>query len=182
MSFTTSADQSVQKGQKMQKTTTDTSSPGNEGKVGSGNTKPVKADPTNLKPWDIAEKLLPIANGQQVSVEFASDAQFQAWIVAQGVPVDDAGIAEWSFDDRCGVIMYALSCGLRLQFADEKNSETISENNSDPNFLEYAARAKEIMHSNPGIDSAELAQALGISSKLYAHTIKVFVNAQQEGA
>jgi hypothetical protein len=102
----------------MQKTTPDTSSPGNEGKDGLGNTKPVKADPTSLKPWDIAEKLLPIANGQTVSVEFASDAQFQAWIVAQGVPVDDAGIAEWSFDDRCGVIMYALSRGIALQFAE----------------------------------------------------------------
>lgn len=138
-----------------------------------------RAEPISLEPWDIAEKLLPIANGQTVSVEFASDAQFQAWIASQGVPVDDAGIPEWSFDDRCGVIMYALSCGIALQFADEKNSETIPENNSDPDFLEYAARAREIMRSNPGMDSAELAQALGLSSKLYAHTIKVYVNAQQ---
>ncbi len=50
-------------------------------------------------------------------------------------------------------------------------------------FLEQAARAREIMREKPGIESAELAQALGLSSKLYAHTIKVYVNAQaQEGA
>ncbi len=142
-----------------------------------------RAESISLEPWDIAEKLLPIANGQPISVELASDAQFQAWIASQGVPVDDAGIAEWSFDDRCGVIMYALSCGIVLQFADENNSETIPENNSEPDFLEWVARARVIMRDNPEIDSAGLAEALGISSKLYAHTIKVYVNAQaQEGA
>lgn len=79
---------------------------------------------------------MPIANGQTVSVEFATDAQFQAWIASQGVPVDDAGIAEWSFDDRCGVISYALSCGLLLRFADEKNSESIPETIPNPNSSE----------------------------------------------
>ena len=134
-----------------------------------------RAEPISLEPWDIAEKLLPIANGQTVSVEFATDAQFQAWIASQGVPVDDAGIPEWSFDDRCGVIMYALSCGIALQFAGEAASEA--------DFLAQVARAKVIMRDNPEIDSAGLAEALGLSSKLYAHTIKVFVNAQaQEGA
>jgi len=87
----------------------------NEASDGSQSTK---AEPISLEPWDIAEKLLPIANGQRVSVEFASDAQFQAWIVAQGIPVDDAGIPDWSFDDRCGVIIYALSCGVSLHFAE----------------------------------------------------------------
>src|SRR5258708_21374437 len=82
-----------------------------------------KAERISLEPWDIAEKLLPTANGQPVSVEFASDAQFQAWIVAQGVPVDDAGIPDWSFDDRCGVIMYALSCGIALQFAEPASEQ-----------------------------------------------------------
>jgi len=148
----------------------------------SGGLQSTRAESISLEPWDIAEKLLPIANGQPVSVEFASDTQFQAWIASQGVPVDDAGIAEWSFDDRCGVIMYALSCGIALRFADEKNTETIPENNSEPDFLERVARARVIMRDNPGIDSAGLAQALGLSSKLYAHTIKVFVNAQAEGA
>jgi len=144
-----------------------------------------KAEPISLEPWDIAEKLLPIANGQPISVELATDAQFQTWIASQGVPVDDAGIAEWSFDDRCGVIMYALSCGIVLQFAGEKNSETIPENNSEPDFLARVDRAREIMRDNPGMNSAELAQALGLKSKLYAHQVKVFVNATtppEEGA
>ncbi len=106
----------------MQKTTQDTSNPGNEGNAGSLNTKPVKADNIRLRPWEIAEKLLPIANGQ-ISVEFASDAQFDIWVREQGIPVDDSGIPEWSFDDRCGVIMYALASGLALQFAEPEAAQ-----------------------------------------------------------
>lgn len=90
-----------------------------------------KAGSISLEPWDIAEKCLPIENGQRVSVEFATDAQFQAWVVAQHIPVDEQGIAEWSFDDRCGVIMYALANDISLQFADE----TIP-NNSEKEFAE----------------------------------------------
>jgi uncharacterized protein YdeI (BOF family) len=65
---------------------------------------------------------LPTTNGQAVSIEFATDAQFQAWIVSQGVPVDENGIDLWSFDDRCGVIMYALEHGIALQFAEESKA------------------------------------------------------------
>lgn len=96
-----------------------------EANDGSQNTK---ADNTSLQlePWDIAEKLLPIENAQPVSVEFATDEQFQSWIIEQGVPVDENGIAEWSFDDRCGVIMYALDHGLTLQFYEhEAASEAV---------------------------------------------------------
>jgi hypothetical protein len=83
---------------------------------GSDGLQSTKAETISLEPWDIAEKCLPIENGQPVSVEFATDAQFQTWIVSQGVPVDEQGIAEWSFDDRCGVIMYAVEHGITLQF------------------------------------------------------------------
>ena len=81
-----------------------------------------KVDSTSpqLEPWDIAEKLLPIENEQPVSVEFATDAQFQAWISEQGIPVDENGIADWSFDDRCGVIMYAIEQGIALQFVESE--------------------------------------------------------------
>lgn len=85
---------------------------------------------------------MPIANEQTVSVEFATDEQFQIWIASCGIPVDDNGFAEWSFDDRCGVIMYALSRGLPLQFADTKNSETIP-NNSEEEVVENTEAAQE---------------------------------------
>jgi len=64
-----------------------------------------------------------------------------------------------------------------------ENSMLVEVQEPASDFLEQAARAREIMRDNPEIDSAGLAEALGISSKLYAHTIKVYVNAQaQEGA
>ena len=90
-----------------------------------------RAETISLEPWDIAEKCLPIGNGQRVSIEFATDAQFQEWIAAQGVPVDEQGIVGWSFDDRCGVIMYALEHGIVLHFA----GETIP-NNSEKEFVQ----------------------------------------------
>ena len=71
-----------------------------------------------LRPWEIAVKLLPTASGEPVSVEFASDEQFQIFIAGAGIPIDEEGIVEWSFDDRCGVINHALKYGLVLPFVD----------------------------------------------------------------
>ena len=77
----------------------------------------------HLPPWMLAPLLLShLENGQPVSVSEASDATFDAWIAAQGVPVDDAGIPDWSFDDRLDVIVYALDNGLTLTFSDEDGS------------------------------------------------------------
>lgn len=114
----------------MQETTKDTAKPGNV--VASGLQKNV-----GLKPWEIAVKLLPCASGQTVSVEHASDAQFQAWIVASKLDdlIEAGGIEAWSFDDRIRVINFALRSGRSLQFADENNSNN-SEKNTEPELFE----------------------------------------------
>ncbi len=132
-----------------------------------------KAETISLEPWDIAEKLLPIANGQRISVELASDAQFQAWIASQGVPVDDAGIAEWSFDDRCGVIMYALSCGIALQFAEAASEE--------PDRL---LMAMELLRQKPEATDEDMRAALGLRTHGVARMWKVKARdlLAQEGA
>lgn len=119
----------------MTTTTTSGSSVGNEAASGLKNTtQPTESLPPHLQgldlePWDVAEMLLPTENAQTVSVEYASDAVFEAWIVSQGIPVDNDGITEWTFDDRYGVIIYALFNGLTLHFADKtipsNSSETI---------------------------------------------------------
>src|SRR6266702_3446064 len=85
-----------------------------------------------LKPWEIAVKLLPSVNGQAVDVEHASDAEFQAWIETSGLSdlVDDDGIAEWSFDDRCRIINFALRKGRKLSFVEGENNSENSANNS----------------------------------------------------
>lgn len=85
-----------------------------------------------MKPWEIAVKLLPSVNGQAVDVEHASDAEFQAWIETSGLSdlVDDDGIAEWSFDDRCRIINFALRKGRKLSFVEGENNSENSANNS----------------------------------------------------
>lgn len=75
-----------------------------------------------LRPWEVAVKLLPIENEQTVDVEHATDQQFQKFVTSIGLPVDDAGIPEWSFDDRCRAINHALRYGLWVSFADEGNN------------------------------------------------------------
>jgi len=90
---------------------------------------------------------LPSASGQTVDVEHASDAEFQAWIEASGLGdlVDDAGIAEWSFDDRCRVLNFALRKGYALKFVEGKNNSDNSPNNSDSELLKPPDAASEAM-------------------------------------
>lgn len=76
-----------------------------------------------------------------VDIEHASDAEFQAWIVSQGIPVDDNGIAEWAFEDRYGVINHALTNGLDLAFTEEKDIGKTSEEYSESEVLENGESA-----------------------------------------
>ena len=110
----------------MHETTNGTSKPGNVGASGSQKS-------AVLKPWEIARKLLPSGNGQTVDVAHASDSEFQTWTVANNLSdlVDDDGIAEWSFDDRCRAINFALRKGRQLHFAEPENNSNNSPNNSE---------------------------------------------------
>ena len=78
-----------------------------------------------LNPREIAVMLLPTANGQTVKVMDASDTQFQTFVQSAGITVEDNGIAEWTFDDRCRLINHVLRHGGSLPFVNENNSETI---------------------------------------------------------
>lgn len=100
----------------MQKSTKDTSIPTNVGASGL---------PKRLPPWVIAAKFLRTASGQSVDVEHATDADFQQFVEQHKIPVDDSGIAAWSFDDRCRTINFALRKGIVLELFD--SAETASE-------------------------------------------------------
>lgn len=73
-----------------------------------------------LRPYEIAILLIPLAGGGSVRVMDGSDEQFQDFIKC--VPVDTQGIAEWSFDDRVGIINHALKYGLKLPFVEEEDT------------------------------------------------------------
>lgn len=83
-----------------------------------------------MRPWDVAGKWFRTDDGRTVDVEHATDADFQQFVNRMGIPIDDSGIAEWSFDDRWGVIRYALKHGFTLDFVEPKRTKNNSANNS----------------------------------------------------
>ena len=133
------------------------------------------------------------------SLEEIAAIDFDAWIIQLFGAIEDIDREAWEMADR----LYALNSALdqmasrrengqiyvrldalpdgKMQLSliepvepDEEGEPAIK---SEPDFLERVARAREIMRDNPGMNSAELAQALGLKSKLYARQVKVFVNA-----
>lgn len=110
--------------------TNSTSKPTSEAKSGSGATNRIELDP-----WEIADLLICKRGDQFVSVEFATDPEFDTWVKTNSIPVKENGVNSWTFDDRCRVINHVLGYGGSLEFADgsripepPKNSEKNSIN------------------------------------------------------
>ncbi len=116
--------------------------------------------------------------GQEHTIRDCPSEVLEAFIT-QYTEVDNIRSEQWGdIFMRWRIINFLIDDGA----LEVENSMLVEVQEPASDFLEQAARAREIMRDNPEIDSAGLAEALGISSKLYAHTIKVYVNAQQEGA
>ena len=94
--------------------TNNTSKPTGEGKIGSANTS-LKLQ---LDPWDIADLLICQRDEQLISIGDATDAEFEAWVQTNTIPVKENGIVGWSFDDRCRLVNHVLEQGGRLAFVD----------------------------------------------------------------
>ncbi len=104
----------------MAATTSGTSNPMPAPWRGSPNSKAAKKRPQGpiLEIWDIA--ILPIcrrADATLVDVEHATDKEFEQFVNCSGIPVIAGEIESWSFDDRCGVIHYALRRGIQPRLA-----------------------------------------------------------------
>jgi len=84
-----------------------------------------------LDPWDIADLLICKRGEQLISVEFASDTEFDTWVQSNSVAIKDTGISAWSFDDRCRLVNYVLTQGGMLQFADGSTLPPTNSGNSD---------------------------------------------------
>jgi hypothetical protein len=102
----------------------DTISPMKEEGNGSRKQKRTKAQKKEeMEPWDIAPLLICQRGEDFVDVENATDAEFDAWVKQHKIPVDNDGHGdEWEFDDRCGVINYAVQTGRKLKFLEQNNS------------------------------------------------------------
>lgn len=56
-----------------------------------------------------------------IDVENATDVEFDGWVKRHQIPVDDDKFGDvWEFEDRCGVINYALQIGIKLEFLEGK--------------------------------------------------------------
>ncbi len=100
-----------------------------------------------LRPFEIAFLLIPALNGGVVRVINASDDEFQMFVLACGLPVDDnGGIAEWSFDDRIGIINHALKHEIKLPFVEKKNAS-----DSEQKTIRSEQREIELIEAEPDI-------------------------------
>ena len=71
-----------------------------------------------LDPWEIAHLLICTRHEQPISIELATDDEFDTWVKTYGIAVKENGITGWSFDDRCRLVNYALAHGYTLTFVD----------------------------------------------------------------
>src|SRR5262245_23970918 len=94
--------------------TNNTSKPTNEDEPGLSATKPL----LQLDPWDIAHLVICKRDEQPICIELATDDEFDIWVNTNEIPVKENGIYEWSFDDRCRLVNYALAHGRTLHFVD----------------------------------------------------------------
>jgi len=82
----------------------DISEHGNAAKNGSEGFKHLEA--LDILPLPICRR-----SGQIVDVEHATNSEFSAWLIWNGIPF--TGSNEWSFDSKCAVINHALKAGLK---------------------------------------------------------------------
>lgn len=84
-----------------------------------------------LDPWEIADLLIYKRGEQLISIEFATDDEFDAWVKTNSIPVKENGISGWTFDDRCRLVNYVLANGVTLEFVDGTTLPNTNKNNSD---------------------------------------------------
>ncbi len=100
--------------------------------------QPTKPKPIRLRPWEIAELLICKRGEQFVNAEFATDAEFGAWIEFNGIPIEENEVTGWNFDDRCMVINHVLKQGGSLEFAGGSTLPETKSVNSEINNQEGA--------------------------------------------
>jgi hypothetical protein len=123
--------------------------------------------------------------GETLNVEECSAEQFNAF--AQAVAdVEDVDVSVWPLEERRNLVNelwdFCQAENFEFPLTDSDAEETIQTQpleQKESGFLHDVERAKPVMEANPEITSQELAAALGLKSAIYAHTIKVYVNAQK---
>jgi hypothetical protein len=166
--------------------------------------EPVPHIPCHVEDWDIAKFPVCMRHDRYVTVEYATEEEFQSWLECNGVDasyVDREVLGEarrvthW-FTRRCLIINDALDQGMSLELADgtvisiaQERAPSLSnqhslKNTEDAGVLRDIERATSVMQASREISTTELADVLGLKSEVYARMLRVYVNAccaQQEG-
>ena len=118
----------------------------------------------------------------------ATDAEFLEFIQSL-VPLTGEGLDHWTWEERRDFLNWCLDEHV-LKIADgrlvpnedpEEGTLTaqLSHDSEETGFLTDVERARPVIASNPEMSAKELAESLGLKSALYAHTVKVYVNAHK---
>jgi len=109
----------------------------------------------------------------------ATDAQFQRFVQVAGIPVNENGIPEWSFDDRCRVINHALKYGVKLPFVDltQPTNEVFNavfplKELSEPNEKSSESEQKQLPNNSETIRNGELFEGHEQTSQATSSTPK----------
>ena len=118
----------------------------------------------------------------------ATDIEFLNFVQTL-VPLTGENTDKWTWEERRDFLNWCLdehvltiADGRLVPVEDEEEripTAPLSNESEESGFLHDVERAKPVMQANPEISSKELAEALGWKSVLYAHTVKVYVNAQK---
>jgi hypothetical protein len=129
----------------------------------------------------------------------ASDAEFLAFaqsIVPIKVEEGDSVERSWTWEERRDFVNWCIDEGVlvvqdgRLVPVEEEQIPTAplshdteadaQEREEDAGFLHDVERTRPVIQANPAISAQELADALGLKSAVYAHTLKVSVHAHKK--
>ena len=118
----------------------------------------------------------------------ATDIEFLNFVQSL-VPLTGEDLDHWTWEERRDFLNWCLDEHVlkiadgRLVPADDPEEGTPiaqpSHTSEETGFLNDVERARPVITSNPEMSAKELAESLGLKSALYAHTVKVYVNAHK---
>jgi hypothetical protein len=126
----------------------------------------------------------------------ATDIEFLHFVQTL-VPLTGENLDHWTWEERRDFLNWCLDESVltiqdgRLVHIEEvvpsaplahETSTDAPNSEDDAGFMRDVERAKPVIHANQQISAKELADVLGLKSAVYAQTLKVYVNAQEEEA
>jgi hypothetical protein len=121
----------------------------------------------------------------------ATDSEFMQFVQTL-VPLTGDNLDHWTWEERRDFLNWCLDehvlviqDGRLVPYEENTPTASLRHDDEGTGFLDDVEHARPVITSNPAISAKELADALGLTSTVYAQSLKVSVNAHksaQEGA